>query len=796
MGIDAIEGFGLNTNAPTTPNLQAMQDNGIRYMNTWATPVCSPTRAAIMSGKHGINTGAQSVPSHLDLAHESIFNYIHNNSDTTYATGVFGKWHISDPPDSDHPHQHGVDHFEGVLGGGVGDYYSWMKRTNGVGSQVNEYITTHLTNAAIDWVADQDQPWFLWMSHVAPHTPFHVPPDSLYTIGNPTNNRRMYLAAIEALDHEIGRLIGSLDSATLENTIIVFIGDNGTPGQVVQHYPNGHSKGSLYEGGLRVPMIISGKGVERMGEEEHGLAQVTDLYATLIELTSNDLPGGIHNSYSLRHSFSCEDAIHREYVYSDVLRNGEQQWAIRNNTYKLIEGDMGTKEFYRVDTNIEELDNLINSLSPDEEAILAQMEAEANAIRTGWSCQDGILNGNESFVDDCNNTCTANDDLSTDNIGCCEVPAYPSVFHEYIEADKRNIYSNGFPNHDYCYNPNNIPEQTYHHFRIDEEPEITPQITSILNPNNRPGRYFGVALNGVILAPAPATPFIFENPNTGEYNWDWVFEPTNNQGDGMGLVRLDCASAHTGPQGYHYHGEMFEYLETTEPGITTANSSSKIVQVGWASDGFPIIYKFGPDANGVIRELQPSFELKSGLRPGNGITAPCGAYNGKYTNDYEYICGAGDLDECNGMAAAIEIETASGQQTFEYFYVITSTFPQIPRCLVGNVSLDFENGNDPLTGEDNDGDGFLSQFECNDNNAQVNPLATEIPYNGLDDDCDPTTLDDDFDQDGYASSDDCDDDNPAINPGQMEIPYNGIDDDCNVMTLDDDFRSRWLCANR
>ena len=63
------------------------------------------------------------------------------------------------------------------------------------------------------------------------------------------------------------------------------------------------------------------------------------------------------------------------------------------------------------------------------------------------------------------------------------------------------------------------------------------------------------------MAPAPATPFIFENTQTGEFNWDWVFEPTNTQGDDRSLVALDCASAHTGPQGYHYHGNMFEYVE-------------------------------------------------------------------------------------------------------------------------------------------------------------------------------------------------------------------------------------------
>ncbi|MFK7806199.1 MAG: sulfatase-like hydrolase/transferase [Saprospiraceae bacterium] len=738
MGIDVTNGYQQNDRMPTTPNLDALRESGLTFTNTWTAPQCTPTRASIMSGKYGIKTGVMRPPGNLDLIHESLFSKIAETSDDAYAGAVIGKWHISNPVDYNHPMQHGIDHYEGLFTSSVDDYYAWDKVVNGTLTTSEEYVTTDLTDSAIDWISDQTDPWFLWLAHAAPHGPFHVPPADLYTEPNTNNNLGKYLASIEAMDHEIGRLLDSMDEETRENTIILFIGDNGTPGTVLQNFPSNHSKGSLYEGGVRVPFIVSGKGVSRINEVDDNLNHAADLYATILELTGEQVSGGIYNSMSLKPLFSCESELNRSFIYTDYENGNTLEWAIRNEEYKLIEDENGNMEFYKISEDILEENDLIGNLSPAEQSLLEAMQEEVEAIRTAWSCNDGIQNGDETTLDDCDDTCTSDNTLSTTNIGCCETPDQPSVYYEYIEDNLRRIYTNNFPDHDYCYNSaNQMPSQTHHDFGVDLNPTLADEITKVVRDNGRPARYFGVAKNGVIFAPAPAAPFIFEDQNTGEYNWDWVLEPTNNQGQGADVVGLDCASAHTGGQGYHYHGNMFSYVENEIPGISTTDEIPETpLHIGWAADGFPIMYRFGPDLDGNIKELVPGFQLRTGLRPGDDITEPCGTYSGKYTRDYEFICGKGELDECNGIQSSITIETENGIQTFEYFYVITSSFPQIPRCLRGMVSEDFDNGNDPLEGVDEDNDGFLSDFDCDDTNADINPLAEEIVGNDVDENCD------------------------------------------------------------
>ncbi len=737
IGVDAANGYQNSAVLPNTPNLDALRASGLTFMNAWAAPKCTPTRANIITGKYGVKTGVVDVPGNLATTHTSIFTELASSTNSAYTNALIGKWHLSGPStDYTLPGQHGITHYEGSFKGAVSDYYNWQKVSNETVSMETTYATTYFTDRAIDWIGSQNQPWFLWLAHNSAHTPFHVPPSDLYTSTNTDDNQGKYMAMIESMDAEIGRLLGNISADVLANTTIIYIGDNGTPNGVLQNYPNRQGKGSLYQGGVHVPMTVSGAGVTRQNEEETAMVHATDIYATILELTGTDLSGGVHNSLSFKHLLDNSAGAKRTYNYSE---SGDD-WTLRNTQYKLIQLADGTQEFYDLLADPLEENNLINNLTADQTMIKTELEMEGAQTRSGWSCNDFILNGDEATVDDCMSSvtpseCENDNSTSYTNIGCCSIQEHPNAYFETVEGDTRTIYSNNYPNHDFCFN-NRIPEPVYGIYELDAVPQKAATITEVVRDNGRPRMHFGIATNGVAFAPAPAMPFIFENPNTGEFNWDWVFEPTNNQGEGQDKVALDCASAHTSASGYHYHGNMFEYVETVQPGISSATDSPSPLHIGWAADGFPILYRFGPDGSGGLSLLQPSYQLKAGDRPGDGITEPCGPYNGKYTKDYEYNADIGDLDECNGIDRSVTISTANGEETFPYFYVITDSFPQVPRCVVGTPAAVFVDGNQNLTVIDNDNDGYIAAIDCDDNNAAIFPNAADIPNNGIDEDCD------------------------------------------------------------
>ncbi|WP_111706776.1 sulfatase-like hydrolase/transferase [Lutibacter citreus] len=349
MGLDASPGYSVGTEKPNMPQLQNLINTGITYNNVWSNPTCSPTRATILTGKYGVNNGVLAVNNALSTSEISIQKYLETNLNSEYSSAVIGKWHLSN--NKNHPESMGIDYYSGSLSGTLTDYWNWTLTENETQTTSTTYNTTAYTNTAIDWVEEQTKPWFLWLAYNAPHTPFHLPPTDLHSQGSlPTDQGSIdanplpyYLAMLEAMDTEFGRLLNSMSSEEKENTVIIFIGDNGTPNQVAQEYNSKRVKGSLYQGGINVPMVIAGKNVTRVNETENALINTTDLFATIANIAGVNVDK-INDSNSFYESFSNSTTKVREYAYAE----DEFNVTIRNNTHKYMLFEDGSESLFNL----------------------------------------------------------------------------------------------------------------------------------------------------------------------------------------------------------------------------------------------------------------------------------------------------------------------------------------------------------------------------------------------------------------------------------------------------------------
>ncbi|WP_303317585.1 sulfatase-like hydrolase/transferase [Flavivirga abyssicola] len=386
MGLDATPGYDIGTIKPNMPTLQGLMNSGIKFTNLWSNPTCSPTRASILTGKYGFKTNVLAPGDVLSTSETSLQNYIDTNTNTSYNHAVIGKWHLSN--NAAHPNNMGINHFAGLLGGGVQSYWNWNLTENGTTTQSTTYTTTKFTDLAINWVAEQTTPWFLWLAYNAPHTPFHLPPNDLHAQGVlpsdqasiDSNPLPYYMAALEAMDSEMGRLINSMSEDEKENTVIIFIGDNGTPNQVVQEHVSTRAKGSVYQGGVNVPMIIAGKNVARINETEDALINTTDLFTTIANITGASTTE-IHDSKSFKELLSSTNNVEkRAYVYAE-----NEDITIRNNTHKYIYFDDGSEALFNLGSNPLERPNLLNAnqlpLNASDSDIKDELTTELAKIR-------------------------------------------------------------------------------------------------------------------------------------------------------------------------------------------------------------------------------------------------------------------------------------------------------------------------------------------------------------------------------------------------------------------------------
>ena len=392
LGKDAINGFTEGNIKPNTPNIDAIRNNGISFTNFWANPTCTPTRASIITGKYGYRTGVKAVGDELSILETTLQKYISTQTNNKYASAIIGKWHLSGSNLAINPETFGIDYYAGLIRGAVNDYYQWQLNEDSATTQVTEYITETFTDLSIDWINQQSKPWFMWLAYNAPHTPFHAPPINMHSQGNlPAYNNGLdpipyYMAAIEAMDFQIGRLLDAIPEVERNNTIIIFIGDNGTPNQVAQNpYSSATVKNTLYQGGVNVPMFISGNTVSRSGTDNN-LINSTDLFATIAEIAGISV-NEIHDSKSFKPLLTSNNNNNnnntiRDYQYSEMDNGTTDRWTISNGEYKLIVSAVGMDEMYHLVVDPYENNNLLNgTLSTIQQNAKSELESELINIR-------------------------------------------------------------------------------------------------------------------------------------------------------------------------------------------------------------------------------------------------------------------------------------------------------------------------------------------------------------------------------------------------------------------------------
>jgi arylsulfatase A-like enzyme len=414
MGLDASPCYAMVSDKPRMPHLERLCREGLVFENAYAAPMCSPTRATILTGRYGFRTGVGTAVGRrsehgLKPSETTLFQFLDRHAPEKYTHGVIGKWHLAAANNGgvDHPEKAGVGYYAGVLSGTIRDYYSWPRTHNGETTTIDRYITTSLTDEAMGWIGKQkDRPWFLWLAHVAPHLPLHLPPKALHTRHHldpqPPARRRggteYYLAALEALDSEMGRLFATIP----KNTIVIFIGDNGTPNQTVQDpFSRGRAKASVFEGGTHVPIIVWGAGVTRKGQREKRLVNSTDLFATIAELAGIEHTMATkwpEDSISFKSYLASPSGERRDFAYVEHFgptgeaSNSRRQrrrarqygWAIRDERWRYVTGARHGEQFFDLHADpYEQNDLLSGDLSTNAKAAFDVLVSRGRKLRDG-----------------------------------------------------------------------------------------------------------------------------------------------------------------------------------------------------------------------------------------------------------------------------------------------------------------------------------------------------------------------------------------------------------------------------
>ena len=272
-----------------TPVLDRLASQSVRFDRFFVCPYCTPTRAALMTGRYPLRTGAASVTRGLETVRSEEVTIAEVLKSVGYATGCFGKWHIGEHYPS-HPLGQGFDEYFGMPQGHWDNYFDPKLEHNGEIVETKGFITDVITDYAIRFIeAHRDEPFFCYVPYNAPHTPMQIPDRYFdkYTARGLDPRTAATYGLVENADENVGRLLAKLDDLKLaENTIVFFLSDNGAEGREGSRFNAGMRgmKGSVHEGGMRVPLFVRWPGRFPSDVVVRQIAMHVDLLPTIAVL--------------------------------------------------------------------------------------------------------------------------------------------------------------------------------------------------------------------------------------------------------------------------------------------------------------------------------------------------------------------------------------------------------------------------------------------------------------------------------------------------------------------------------
>jgi arylsulfatase A-like enzyme len=347
-----------------TPNIDRIAADGMRFSQFYAnSSVCSPSRAALLTGRYPDRVG---VPGVIRTHPENNWGYFAQDAVTLpamlkaedYRTALIGKWHLGLEPEN-HPCKRGFDHFHGFLGDMMDDYYTHRRHDRNYMRHDHETIDPpgHATDLFTDWSVEfiqahqhSTQPFFLYLPYNAPHTPIQPPQEWIDRIRDrepdASDQRVEYLALVEHMDHGIGRVLDALDdTGQASETIVIYTSDNG--GQMNVGANNGPlrgQKGQMYEGGIRVPACVRWPGEIEGGATDNTAAMLMDIFPTLCEAVGAPVEHEIEGQ-SILPTLRGDAQDFSERVYYWLRKEGGPQFlglnqhAVRKGDVKLLHND-------------------------------------------------------------------------------------------------------------------------------------------------------------------------------------------------------------------------------------------------------------------------------------------------------------------------------------------------------------------------------------------------------------------------------------------------------------------------